>query len=71
MEERSLNVIYGKTGNGYLTPRLSIPKSDLEDMEVTPEDRKINYNYDEKEKIMIFSKKSLKDYEIIIKKKNK
>ena len=33
MEGRKLNVSFNKTGNGYLTPKLSLPKSDLENME--------------------------------------
>ena len=71
MEERALNVSYGKSGKGYLTSKLAIPKSDLEDMGITPENRKIKYHYNKENKLMILSKENLEDYEIIIKKKNK
>ena len=71
MEGRKLNISYNKSGNGYLTPKLSLPKSDLEDMGVIPEDREINYSYNNQNKIMFLSKESLEDYEIIIKKKAK
>ncbi len=55
-EKRTLNVIFGKSGNGYVTPKLSLPKSDLEDMGITSENREINYYYDKKSKQMILSK---------------
>lgn len=71
MEGRKLNISYNKSGNGYLTPKLSLPKSDLEDMGVIPENREINYSYNNQSKIMFLSKESLEDYEIIIKKKVK
>ena len=71
MEGRKLNVSYNKSGNGYLTPKLSLPKSDLEDMGITPEDREYSYYYNKDNKIMILSKEDLEDYEIIIKKKTK
>lgn len=55
-EKRTLNVIFGKSGNGYVTPKLSLPKSDLKDMGITSENREINYYYDKKSKQMILSK---------------
>ncbi len=71
MEERKLNVSFGKTGNGYLTSRLAIPITDLRDMKITPENREIFYHYNENNKIMILSKEDLSDYEIKLIKKNK
>ena len=56
MEERKLNVSFSKTGNGYLTSRLSIPITDLRDMGITPQDRSIKYQYDEKTKQIILKK---------------
>ncbi|MCI8965560.1 MAG: AbrB/MazE/SpoVT family DNA-binding domain-containing protein [Clostridia bacterium] len=55
-EKRSLNVSFGKTGKGYVTPKLSLPKSDLEDMGITSENREINYYYDKENKQIILSK---------------
>lgn len=56
MEERKLNVSFSKTGNGYLTSRLSIPITDLRNMGVTPEDRSIKYCYNKETKQIIIEK---------------
>lgn len=56
MEGRKLNVSFGKTGNGYLTSRLSLPITDLRDMGVTEKDREVIYLYDEKNKQIIVKK---------------
>ena len=56
MEGRKLNVSFNKTGNGYLTPKLSLPKSDLRDMGITPEDRQVKYYYDKENKQIIIKK---------------
>ena len=56
MEERKLNVSFNKTGNGYLTPKLSLPKSDLEDMGITPDNRSIKYYYNRKTKQIVIEK---------------
>lgn len=56
MEGRILKVMFNKSGSGSITPRLSIPISDLRKMGITPEDREINYYYDEENKQIILSK---------------
>ncbi len=56
MEGKKLNVSFNKTGNGYLTPKLSVPKSDLDDMGVTPENRSIKYYYNKETKQIIIEK---------------
>lgn len=56
MEGRKLTVNFNKSGSGSLTPKLAIPITDLRDMGITPEDREINYYYDEKTKQIILSK---------------
>lgn len=56
MEERKLNISFAKTGNGYLTSRLSIPITDLREMGVTPEDRSITYYYDKETKTIKLTK---------------
>lgn len=56
MEGRRLNVSFSKTGNGYLTSRISIPITDLRNMGVTPEDRSINYYYDKENEQIIIKK---------------
>lgn len=71
MEERNLKVNFNKSGRGSYTPRLSLPITDLRDMEITPEDRQVKYYYHEKNKIMIISKEDLSDYEIKLVKKQK
>ncbi len=50
MEKRKLNVTFCKSGSGSITPRLSIPITDLRDMGITPENRQINYYYNRETK---------------------
>ena len=56
MEERILNVSYSKSGSGSITSRLSIPITDLRDMGVTPEERKVIYFYDKENQQMVIRK---------------
>lgn len=56
MEGRKLNVSFAKTGNGYLTTRVSLPITDLRDMGVTEKDRKIIYYYDKENEQIIIKK---------------
>lgn len=55
MEERSLNVSFGKAGNGGRVARITIPVKWLDEMKITPEQREISVK--------------LKDNKIIIEKK--
>ncbi|WP_158410117.1 AbrB/MazE/SpoVT family DNA-binding domain-containing protein [Fusobacterium animalis] len=41
MEKRILRVSFSKSGSGSISPKLSIPKSFLEKIEVTQENREI------------------------------
>ena len=56
MEERKLNVSFAKTGNGYLTSRLSLPITDLRDMGVNEKNREVVYLYDKENKQIIIKK---------------
>ena len=56
MEGRKLNVSFGKSGAGSISPKLSIPVTDLRDMGVTPEEREIIYYYDKENQQIIIKK---------------
>ena len=56
MEERKLNVTFGKSGAGSISPKVSLPVTDLRDMGVTPEAREIIYYYDKESKQIIIKK---------------
>lgn len=71
MEGRKMNVSFGKSGAGSISPKLSIPVTDLRDMGVVPEEREIYYHYNIENKIMILSKEDLSNYEIKLIKKDK
>jgi hypothetical protein len=67
MEERKLKVNFNKSGRGSYTPRLTLPITDLRKMGITPENRQVNYYYNEENDIMIISKKDLNNIKIITK----
>ena len=69
MEERKLNINFNKSGRGSYTPKIALPITDVRRMKITPEDRQVNYYYDEKNEFMILSKKDLNKYEINLTKK--
>lgn len=56
MEKRTLNISFSKSGSGSIATRLSVPKSWLDKIEVSPEDRKIDLIFDEEKKEMILRK---------------
>lgn len=56
MEQRTLNITFGKSGNGGINPRLSTPKSFLYKMGVTPENKEVNLTYDDLSKKIIIEK---------------
>lgn len=56
MEGRKLNVSFGKSGAGSISPKLSLPVTDLRDMGITPENREVNYYYDKENKQIIIRK---------------
>lgn len=56
MEERKLKIIFNKSGDGYLSGKLSIPMNWLKDMGLTPEDREVEVTYNEKTKTFVTKK---------------
>lgn len=57
MEKRILKITFGKSGNGGINPRVSIPKSFLDKMKVTQEEREIEMTFDEEKMIITIAKK--------------
>lgn len=57
MEERILKITFGKSGNGGINPRLSIPKSFLDKLNITQEEREIKLSLDEENSKIIITKK--------------
>ena len=57
MEERILKVTFGKSGNGGVNPKLSIPKSFLDKLNITQEEREIKLSLDEKNSKITITKK--------------
>lgn len=52
MEERKLKVIFGKSGSGSISPRISLPMSWIKDMGLSQEKREVKVEYDENQKII-------------------
>lgn len=61
MEKRTLKITFGKSGNGGINPRLSIPKSILDKMNITQEEREIEFVFDEKEMKITITKQPKED----------
>lgn len=57
MEKRILKITFGKSGNGGINPRVSIPKSFLDKMKVTQEEREIEMTFDEEKMTITIAKK--------------
>jgi hypothetical protein len=57
MEKRVLKVSFFKSGSGSVSPKLNIPKSFLDKIGVTQEDREIEITIDEKTSKIIIEKK--------------
>lgn len=57
MEKRVLKVSFFKSGSGSISPKLNIPKSFLDKIGVTQEDREIEITIDEKNSKIIIEKK--------------
>lgn len=58
MEVRKLKIIFNKSGDGYLSGKLSIPMTWLKDMNLTPEDREVEVEYNQETKSFITKKAS-------------
>lgn len=56
MEVRKLKIIFNKSGDGYLSGKLSIPMTWLKDMNLTPDDREVEVEYDQETKSFITKK---------------
>ena len=56
MEERKLKISFGKSGNGYLTPRISLPISWIKDMGLSQTNREVIVKYDENSKQIVIQK---------------
>lgn len=50
MEVRKLKIIFNKSGDGYMSGKLSVPMTWLKDMGLTPEDREVEVIYNEETK---------------------
>lgn len=57
MEERTLKILFSKSGSGSTNTRISLPVKDLKDMGVSKENREVLYQYDEINKQIIIKKK--------------
>lgn len=68
MEGRKLKIIFNKRGDGTLTPKISLPMKDVKRMNAEPDDREVNYYFDEENEVMILSKKELKKIKLVIEK---
>ena len=58
MEVRKLKIIFNKSGDGYISGKLSIPMAWLKDMNLTPEDREVEVEYNQDTKSFITKKAS-------------
>jgi hypothetical protein len=47
MEERKLKIIFGKSGSGSYTSRLTIPTSWIKEMGLTQEEREVTAKYED------------------------
>lgn len=56
MEERELNVSFYKAGNGIAT-RINLPKTWVNKLDITSEDRKVIVKFDEENEIITICKK--------------
>lgn len=56
MEDRKLKIIFNKSGDGYMSGKLSVPMTWLKDMGLTPEDREVEVIYNKETKSFITKK---------------
>lgn len=55
-KKRNLNITFGKSGSGSINPRVTVPKSFLDILEVTQEERGVVMELDEEKKMIIIKK---------------
>lgn len=56
-EKRILKVMFARSGSGSMTPRITVPKSFTDFLEVTQEDREVVMELDKENKRIIITKK--------------
>ena len=56
MEERNLKIIFNKSGDGYMSGKLSVPMTWLKDMGLTLEDREVEVIYNKETKSFVTKK---------------
>ena len=56
MNKRILKVTYGKSGAGYINTKLSIPKTILDNMGISQEEREVELEYIQEKKEIIIRK---------------
>lgn len=57
MKKRDLKISFGKSGSGSISPKLSIPKTFLDKIEVNQDEREIELELNENTKEIIIRKK--------------
>jgi len=57
MTKRILKISFGKSGSGSISPKLSLPKSFLDKIEVTQEEREVEVEVNENTKTITIKKK--------------
>lgn len=58
MEERKLKILFGKSGSGSISPRISLPIGWIRDMGISQENRNVNVTYNEETKEIIIKKEN-------------
>ncbi|MGN1154658.1 MAG: hypothetical protein ACI4TK_00615 [Agathobacter sp.] len=56
MEQRRINVIFGKSGSGSVSTKLAIPKSWVDKMGVTQEERGVVVEFDDADGTIVIRK---------------
>ena len=57
MEKRELNISFGKSGAGNLTPRLTLPKKWIDKMNITQDERQVEVEFNENTNEIIIRKR--------------
>ena len=57
MKDRTLKIIFNKSGSGSITPKMNVPIRWLKDMGVNEQEREVVAEYDEERQQIIIKKK--------------
>ncbi len=57
MDKRDLNISFGKSGAGNITPRLTLPKKWIDKMGISQENRQVEVEFNENTNEIIIRKK--------------